>query len=96
MNYPILTKILSRILLIEAALLAAPLVTAALYGESVLPFVWTILIVLAASFLLLIPGRRADDSLTRARALFPSRSAGSPWVCSARCRSCSPASCPTI
>jgi len=62
-NYPILTKILSRILLIEAALLAAPLVTAALYGESVLPFVWTILIVLAASFLLLIPGRRADDSL---------------------------------
>ena len=63
MNYRILMKILSRVLLIEAALLAAPLVTAALYGESVLPFVWTIAIVLAASLVLMIPGHRADDSL---------------------------------
>ena len=63
MNYPILMKILSRILLIEAALMLAPLVTAAIYGESVLPFVWAILVVLAASLLLMLPGRKADDSL---------------------------------
>ena len=56
-------KILSRILLIEAALMLAPLVTAAAFGESVLPFVWSILFVLAAALLLLIPGRKADDSL---------------------------------
>ena len=63
MNYRILMKILSRVMLIEAALLLAPLVTAAIYRESVLPFLWTILLVLAAAVLLLLPGRRADDSL---------------------------------
>lgn len=56
-------KILSRILLIEAGLLLAPLLAAALYGESVLPFVWTILVLLAAAGLLWLPGRLADDAL---------------------------------
>ena len=63
MNYGILMKILSRILLIEAGLMAAPMACAALYGESVLPFLWTALLSLAAAGLLLIPSRRADDSL---------------------------------
>lgn len=63
MNYRILMKILSRILLIEAGLLAVPLIVAALYGESVLPFAWTILIVLCAAAIHWLPGRRADDSM---------------------------------
>ena len=63
MNYRILMKILSRILLIEAGLMLAPLAAAAIYGESVLPFLWSILIVLAAALLLMIPGRKADDGL---------------------------------
>lgn len=63
MNYRILTKVLSRVLLIEAALLLAPLVTALIYGESILPFLQTMLLILAAAALLLIPGRKADGSL---------------------------------
>ena len=63
MNYRILLKILSRVLLIEAALLLAPMIVAAIYGESVLPFLWTILITFAGSVLLNIPGRKADSSL---------------------------------
>ena len=63
MNYRILMKILSRILFIEAGLLLLPLVTALYYGESVTPFLWTILPLLAASILLFIPGRKADNSL---------------------------------
>lgn len=56
-------KILSRVLLIEAALLVAPLVTALIYRENPLPFAWTIAAVLAASFALMIPGRKADNAL---------------------------------
>ena len=63
MNYRILMKILSRILFIEAGLLLLPLITALIYGESILPFLWTILPLLLASLLLLIPGRKADNSL---------------------------------
>ena len=63
MNYRILCKILSRVLLIEAALLAAPLVTAAVYGESILPFLYTTAAVLAAAVLLWLPGRSSDGEL---------------------------------
>ena len=63
MNYRILLKILSRITLIEAGLMAVPVTVAVIYRENPLPFVWTILILLAASLLLLIPGRKADSSL---------------------------------
>ena len=63
MNYRILTKILSRILLIEAALLFVPTAVALLYRESPFPFLWTILILLAAAALLMLPGRKADNSL---------------------------------
>ena len=63
MNYRILLKILSRVLFIEAALLCAPLVTAALCGESVMPFAYTILAVLAAGILFWLPGRRAEGEM---------------------------------
>lgn len=63
MNYRILTKVLSRVLLIEAFLLLAPLVTALLYGESILPFLYTILLVLAAAAILFPFGRNADGGL---------------------------------
>ncbi len=56
-------KILSRILLIEAGLLMAPFLTAALYGESVLPFFWTVLAVLAAAGALWLAGRNADGEI---------------------------------
>ena len=63
MNYRIITGILGRILAIEAFLLLAPLVTALLYGESVLPFVWTILLTMAAAGALLRIGRKAAGSI---------------------------------
>ncbi|MGM9615463.1 MAG: TrkH family potassium uptake protein [Oscillospiraceae bacterium] len=63
MNYRILTKVLNRVLLIEAVLLLAPLITALVYGESILPFLWAILLILAASALLYFPARKADGSL---------------------------------
>ncbi len=63
MNYRIVMKILGRVLLIEAGLLTAPLITCAVYGEDVFPFVWAIAATLAASVVMLLPGRGADDSL---------------------------------
>ena len=77
MNYRILMKILSRILLIEAALLLAPLAAALIYAESLLPFLWTILIILAAAGLCWLPGRQADGVL-RAREGFVSVSLS--WI----------------
>ncbi len=63
MNYRIISSILGRILAIEAGLLLAPLAVAALYGEPVLPFVWTILLCLAGAGLLLALGRKHTGSL---------------------------------
>ncbi len=63
MNYRIITSILGRILALEAGLLLAPLAVAALYRESVLPFVWTILLCLAGAGLLLALGRKHTGSL---------------------------------
>ena len=63
MNYRIVTGILGRILAIEGFLLLAPLITAALYGETVLPFVWTILLALAAAAAMLLAGRKAVGSI---------------------------------
>ena len=63
MNYRLITKILSRILLIEAGLLVVPMITAVIYGETVMPFLWTILASLAGSGLLLLIGQKAEGSL---------------------------------
>ncbi len=49
MNYRMVGYLLGVILLIEGALLTVPMLTALLYGESLLPFLWTILILMAVS-----------------------------------------------
>ena len=64
MNYRILFKVLGRVLLIEAGLLLAPLAAALFYGESGMPFLYSIAILLAAAGLLLLGGRRADGTLS--------------------------------
>ena len=63
MNYRIIVSILGRVLTIEAGLLLAPLAVALLYGESLWPFVWTIVLALAAGGLLLALGRKHRGSL---------------------------------
>ena len=49
MNHRMVGYLLGVILLIEGALMTVPMLTALLYGESVLPYVFTILILLAVS-----------------------------------------------
>ena len=63
MNYRIIISILGRILLIEAGLLLAPLAVAAIYGESLWPFLWTIVLCLAVGGLMLAPGRKKAGTL---------------------------------
>ena len=47
MNLKLILKIVGWVMLVEAAAMALPLVTALIYGESPLPFVWSILLLLA-------------------------------------------------
>ena len=61
MSYRIVTNILGRILLIESGLLLAPMAVAALYRESLLPWLWTILLTLALGSILMLFGRSKDD-----------------------------------
>ncbi len=61
MSYRIVTNILGRILLIESGLLLAPMAVAALYGESLLPWLWTIVLTLALGGILVLFGRSKDD-----------------------------------
>ena len=63
MNYRIISSILSRILAIEAGLLLAPTAVAAVYGESLSPFLWTILISLLAATVLYLIGRKHTGTL---------------------------------
>lgn len=63
MNYRIIISVLSRVLLIEAGLLLAPLAVAALYGEDLLPFVWTIVLSLAIGGAMLAIGRKKTGTL---------------------------------
>ena len=63
MNYRIIINVLSRVLLIEAGLLLAPLAVAAMYGEDLLPFVWTIVLSLAAGGAMLAIGRKKTGTL---------------------------------
>ena len=63
MNYRIISSILSRILAIEAGLLLAPTAVAAIYGESLSPFLWTILISLLAATVLYLIGRKHTGTL---------------------------------
>ena len=61
MSYRIVTNILGRILLIEGGLLLAPMAVAALYRENLLPWLWTVLLVLALGGTLVLFGRSKDD-----------------------------------
>ncbi len=65
MNRRMIAYLLSLILLIEAALLTVPMLTAVLYGESVLPFVFTILLLLAVSLPLAV--RKPENTRIYAR-----------------------------
>ena len=47
MNYQMIGYLLSIIMLIEAAILSLPMITALWYGESILPFLYTMLILSA-------------------------------------------------
>lgn len=75
MNYRMISKILGRVMAVEAALMVPPALTAVYYGESPLPFVYTLLIA-AALFALLTAPSCATTTSTRARALSASRSRG--------------------
>ena len=61
MSYRIVSNILGRVLLIEAGLLAAPMAVAAIYGESVMPWLWTIALALCLGGLLVLLGRNRED-----------------------------------
>ena len=47
MNLKLVFKLVGKVLLVEAAALALPLVVALLYREDPMPFVYTILLMLA-------------------------------------------------
>ena len=47
MNYRMISKILGRVMAVEAALMVPPALAAIYYGESPLPFVYTLLIAAA-------------------------------------------------
>lgn len=53
MNYPLISQILGRVLAIEGALMVIPMIVSLIYHESILPFVYTILIIIAISAVLL-------------------------------------------
>lgn len=61
MSYRIVTNILGRILLIESGLLLAPMAVATIYKESLLPWLWTIVLTLALGSILVLFGRSKDD-----------------------------------
>ena len=65
MNYRMIWQILGRVLLIEAALLLLPLVTALCYGESVLPFLITIAVTAAAGGLLISIKPKSEEIYAR-------------------------------
>ncbi len=65
MNYRFVGRILGQILLIEAGLLLLPLVTAAIYGESILPFLYTALLAAALGAALMCIRLRDENYYAR-------------------------------
>ena len=65
MNYRMKSKILGRVMAVEAALMVLPTLTALYYGESVLPFVCAMLIAAALFGLLTLPKLRHHDIYAR-------------------------------
>ena len=68
MNYPIISKILGRVMGLEAVLMVPSMITALCYGESLLWYAETAAIAAVLAVLLNLPGSRAT-TCTRARAL---------------------------
>ncbi len=50
MNLKLVLKLVGRVMLVEAASMVVPLVVAMLYGESIAPFLWSILLMLIVGF----------------------------------------------
>lgn len=53
MNYRLISQVLGRVVAIEAALMLIPMFVSVIYGESVLPFVYTMIIAWAVALLLM-------------------------------------------
>lgn len=62
MNYKLVLRVTGVALLLEAAALVIPLGVAALYRESLSPFLWTILLLAAAGLALSLPFRRCKKN----------------------------------
>ena len=65
MNYRMISKILGRVMGVEAALMFGPVLTAAIYGESAVSFLLTILIAAALAVLLSLPKLKHSDLYAR-------------------------------
>ena len=65
MNYRMISKILGRVMGVEAALMLGPVLTAAVYGESAVGFLLTILIAAALAALLTLPKLKHSDLYAR-------------------------------
>ena len=76
MNRRMIGYLLGTILLIEAALLIVPMLTALIYGESVLPFVYTIVLLLAFA----LPAKLLKPKDTRIYAKEGFVCVGSAWL----------------
>lgn len=65
MNYRMISKILGRVMGVEAALMFGPVLAAAVYGESAVSFLLTILIAAALAVLLSLPKLKHSDLYAR-------------------------------
>ena len=65
MNYRMISKILGRVMGVEAALMFGPVLTAAIYGESAAAFLLTMLIAAALAVLLSLPRLKYSDLYAR-------------------------------
>ncbi len=65
MNYRMISKILGRVMGVEAVLMLGPVLTAAVYGESAVAFLLTMLIAAALAALLTLPKLKYRDFYAR-------------------------------
>lgn len=65
MNYRMISKILGRVMGVEAALMLGPIITAAVYGESAVSFLLTMLIAGALAVVLTLPKLKHTDIYAR-------------------------------
>ena len=65
MNYRMISKILGRVMGVEAALMLGPIITAAVYGESAVSFLLTMLIAGVLAVVLTLPKLKHTDIYAR-------------------------------